>query len=78
MVDESFARAAFSTPVNGVSDVVPTDSGLHLIKVTERKAGEPSDFSKIKEEVRKCCVEEMRMRLVDELRKTAKIEVNLP
>jgi len=78
MVDESFALAAFSTPVNGVSEVVQTDSGLHLIKVTERKAGEPSDFSKIKEEVRKCCIEEMRMHLVGELRKTAKIEVHLP
>ncbi len=77
MVDEAFARAAFATPVNGVSDVVQTDSGLHLIKVTERKAGEPSDFTKIKEEVRKACIEEMRMRLVSELRKTAKIEVNL-
>ncbi len=77
MVDESFARAAFATPVNGVSDIVQTDSGLHLIKATERTAGEPSDFNKIKEEVRKACIEEMRMRLVSELRKTAKIEVNL-
>jgi parvulin-like peptidyl-prolyl isomerase len=77
-VDENFARAAFSTPVNGVSDVVQTGFGLHLIKVTERKPGEPSDFSKIKEDVRFFCVDEMRMSLLNDLRKSVQIEVTLP
>ncbi len=77
-VDENFARAAFSTPVNGISDVVQTSFGLHLIKVTERRPGEPSDFSKIKEDVRFFCVDEMRMSLLNDLRASAKIEVTLP
>ena len=77
-VDENFARAAFSTPVNGITDIVQTSFGLHLIKVTERKPGEPSDFSKIKEDVRFFCVDEMRMNLLNELRKSAQIEVTLP
>jgi parvulin-like peptidyl-prolyl isomerase len=77
-VDENFARAAFNTPVNGISDVVQTSFGLHLIKVTERKPGEPSDFSKIKEDVRFFCVDEMRMSLLNDLRKSAQIEVILP
>ena len=77
-VDENFARAAFSTPVNGISDVVQTSFGLHLIKVTERKPGEPSDFAKIKEDVRFFCVDEMRMALLNDLRQSAKIEVTLP
>jgi peptidyl-prolyl cis-trans isomerase C len=77
-VDENFARAAFSTPVNGISDVVQTGFGLHLIKVTERKPGEPSDFSKIKEDVRFFCVDEMRMSLLNDLRKSGQIEVTLP
>jgi parvulin-like peptidyl-prolyl isomerase len=77
-VDENFARAAFSTPVNGISEIVQTSYGLHLIKVTERKPGEPSDFSKIKEDVRFFCVDEMRMSLLNELRKSGQIEVTLP
>ena len=68
-VDENFARAAFSTPVNGISDIVQTSYGLHLIKVTERRPGEASDFSKIKEDVRYFCVDEMRMKLLNELRR---------
>jgi parvulin-like peptidyl-prolyl isomerase len=78
VVDENFARAAFSTPVNGISDVVQTGYGLHLIKVTERKAGEPSDYAKIKDDVREFCVEEMRLGLVNDLRRSGKVEITLP
>jgi peptidyl-prolyl cis-trans isomerase C len=78
VVEESFARAAFALKVGEVSDVVQTDYGLHLIKVTDRKPGQPSDFSKIKDEVREIYVEEMRQALVAQQRKASKIEVNLP
>ena len=78
MVDEAFAQAAFSTPVNGVSDVVQSGYGFHLIKVTERKAGEPSDFAKMKDAVREVCTEEWRMNLLEELRRTGKIDITLP
>ena len=77
-VDENFARAAFSTPVNGISDIVQTSYGLHLIKVTEPRLGQPSDFSKIKDDVRYFCVDEMRMKLLNQLRALGKIEVTLP
>lgn len=77
MLDEAFARTAFAMKVGDVSNVVQTEYGLHLIKVTDRKPGQPSDFEKIKEEVRDFCVEEMRMALMAQLRKTAKIEVNV-
>ena len=76
---ESIAKVAFSLPVNGVSDVVESEYGLHLIKVTERKGGErPSDFEKIKDYVRDLCTQEMQLGLLDELRKAAKVEINLP
>ena len=78
MVDESFAQAAFSTPVNGVSDVVQSGYGFHLIKVTERKPGDPSDFSKIKDAVREVCTEEWRMSLLEQLRQAGKIDITLP
>jgi len=78
MLDENFARAAFALKVGEVSDVVQSEYGLHIIKVTDRKPGTPSDYEKMKDEVRDFCVEEMRQSLVAQERKTAKIEVNLP
>ncbi|HEV8058603.1 MAG TPA: peptidylprolyl isomerase [Gemmataceae bacterium] len=76
-VEEPFAKAAFALKVGDISDVVQTDFGYHLIKVTERKAGTPSDFTKIKDEVRELLVEELRVQILAEQRKTAKVDVNL-
>jgi peptidyl-prolyl cis-trans isomerase C len=77
-VEEPFARAAFSIKVGEVSDVVQTDYGMHLIKVTDRKPGQPSDFNKVKDEVREMCMEEIRMALLAQQRKSAHVEINLP
>jgi peptidyl-prolyl cis-trans isomerase C len=77
-VEEPFARAAFALKVGEISDVVQTEYGMHLIKVTDRKPGQPSDYAKIKDEVLEFCAGEMRMALVAQQRKTARIEINLP
>jgi parvulin-like peptidyl-prolyl isomerase len=77
-VQEPIAKAAFAMKVGEISDVVQSDYGLHLIKVTDRKAnGPPSDFEKIKEEVREACAMEMMNNLVAHERQVAKIEINL-
>lgn len=76
-VDENFARAAFALQKGQVSGVVQTDYGLHLIKVTDRTAGQPSEFEKVKEEVREMAAEEMLQGVLAEQRKAAKIVVNL-
>ncbi len=78
MVEESFAKAAFALQVGQVSDVVETGYGLHIIKVTERKAGPPSDFEKIKLQVRDFYTEEVRQTILAQQRQAAKIEVNIP
>jgi peptidyl-prolyl cis-trans isomerase C len=78
VVDEAFAKAAFALKVGDVSDVVQSDFGLHLIKVTDRKPGQTSDLAKIREDVREFCTEEVRQGLLAQMRKDAKIEVNLP
>lgn len=76
-VDENFAKTAFGMRINEMSDVVQTEFGFHLIVVTERKQGTPSDFNKIKEQVREICVEELRQALLAQQRRTAKVEINL-
>jgi parvulin-like peptidyl-prolyl isomerase len=79
VIDEKVSRAAFALPVNGISDVVQSDYGLHLIKATERKAGEqPSDFTKIKDVVRDFCTEEYRYTVLEQQRRNATIKINLP
>lgn len=77
MVEEPFAAAAFKLNPGELSDIVWTDYGVHLILVTARKPGQPSDFAKIKDDVRECYMEEMRFKLVADLRKSAKAEVLL-
>lgn len=77
-VEEAFAKAAFALKVGDISNVVETDYGMHLIKVTDRKPGQPSEYAKIKDEVRELCIEEMRLAVVAQQRKTAHIEIYLP
>jgi peptidyl-prolyl cis-trans isomerase C len=76
--DEAFSKAAFALPVGQLSDVVQTDYGLHLIKVTGRKPGKPTQLAEIKEAVREFCAEDQRQQLLAQQRKAANIEINLP
>jgi peptidyl-prolyl cis-trans isomerase C len=77
-LDEAFVQAAFALKVDELSDVVATDFGLHLIKVTERNAGTPSSFDKCKEEVRESWIEDFRQTLLGQIRRSAQIEITLP
>lgn len=77
MLDENFAKVAYSLKVGEISDLVQTDYGYHLIKVTDRKAGQPSDYEKIKDEVKDFYVEELRQRLLMQEHKAGKIEIHL-
>jgi peptidyl-prolyl cis-trans isomerase C len=74
MVEENLARTAFSLKVGEVSDVVQTDYGLHLVKVTDRKPGQPSEYAKIKDDVREIYIEELMHSIVAQERKRAETE----
>ncbi|MGE3807469.1 MAG: peptidylprolyl isomerase [Gemmataceae bacterium] len=76
-VDEEIARAAFSQEVGKISDVVATEHGLHLILVTDRKAGKKTEFSQVKAAVREVAAGEMMQKLLDQEKQTAKINVFL-
>src|SRR5205807_109095 len=43
VVDELYARTAYSLKVGEVSPLVQTEFGLYLIKMTDRKPGTPSE-----------------------------------
>lgn len=76
-VDESFAQAAFALQRNQISDVVQTALGLHLIKVTERKAGTPTDFPKVEARVRQLAGEEILSNVVAQQRQAAQVKITL-
>jgi parvulin-like peptidyl-prolyl isomerase len=71
ILPESLLQAAFTLPPGQVSEVLESDYGVHLIKVMERKPGEPSDFNKIKEDVRQMRIEEMQQEILKDLRQSA-------
>jgi peptidyl-prolyl cis-trans isomerase C len=75
---EPFAKAAFAMKVGDVSDVVTTDFGLHIIKVTNRDNGQPSDYAKIKDEVKQIQAREMYQAVIAEQRRVSRIEVFYP
>jgi len=74
-VVEPFARAAFGMKVNDVSEVVTTEFGVHLIKVTNRSEGEKSNFESIKDQVREIYAQEIYQNIITDMRKNSKIEV---
>jgi parvulin-like peptidyl-prolyl isomerase len=73
-----FIRAAASLKVGQVSDVVQTEYGYHIVKLTERKPGKPTTFDEVKDEVRVFYAEEFRQKLLADLRNAAKLEIHLP
>jgi parvulin-like peptidyl-prolyl isomerase len=77
--EEPIAKAAFAQPAGAVSDVVQCEYGMYLIKTMERKAAEQqSDYEKIKDGVRDLCTAELQLSVMSELRKSAKVQFNLP
>lgn len=75
---DPFLRALTKLKVGQISDVVTTDYGYHLIKITERKEGKPTTFEEVRDEVRLLWSDELRLNIIAEQRRSAKIEVDLP
>jgi parvulin-like peptidyl-prolyl isomerase len=78
MVEEAIARAAFELKPGEVSEPVETEHGVHLVQAVARTTGTPSPFEKVADLVRDSFAEDLRRRLVADLRKQAVIHVTLP
>jgi peptidyl-prolyl cis-trans isomerase C len=73
MVPE-FGEAAFKLDKGGVSDIVKTQFGFHIIKVEDKRDKKPPEFDAVKEQLKRYMVQKSQQDFVLELRKGAKIE----
>ncbi|MHB1424721.1 MAG: peptidylprolyl isomerase [Gemmataceae bacterium] len=74
---DTVVETAFRMQPGQISDVMDTEFGFYLIEVTQRDPGHPSEYAKVKMEVRDLCIEEMRMSILDQMRKAADLKILL-
>jgi peptidyl-prolyl cis-trans isomerase C len=73
MVPE-FAEAAFKLDKGGVSDIVKTQFGFHIIKLDDKRDKAPPPFDDVKEQLKRYLMQKAQQDYVLKLREGAKIE----
>ena len=73
MVPE-FAEAAFKLDKGGLSEIVKTQFGFHIIKVEDKRDKAPPAFDGVKEQLKRYMVQKSQQDYVLKLREAAKVE----
>ena len=75
----AFDQAAFALKPGEISEVVTTEFGYHIIKLTEKKVGSAVPFEEVKPQVLEYLSNQKKQQrvdsFIDEAKKRAKIEV---
>lgn len=72
---EPFEKAAFSMKVGEVSDLVESNFGYHIIKVTD-KVDEQKSFDEVKDDIKTTLQNENYNKQIEKLKSNAKVETN--
>ena len=72
---EPFAKAAFELPQWGMSDVVATEFGYHLILVTDKQPGKEPQFDAVKEDVKVLFAMRLREAVIAQMKPKAQIKI---
>jgi peptidyl-prolyl cis-trans isomerase C len=74
-----FDQAAFSMKPGEISDIVTTQFGYHIIKVTDRRAASTVPFEQVSARIKEFLAEQQKQKKADDfiqsLKQKAKIEV---
>jgi PPIC-type PPIASE domain. len=74
-----FEQAALALKEGQVSDVVKSDFGFHIIKLTGKRPAGTRPFEEVKDQIKSALMptkqQEVFQKIKDELKKTAKINV---
>jgi peptidyl-prolyl cis-trans isomerase C len=76
MMVPEFEKAAFElTPGSYTKTPVKSQFGFHIIKLEDKRVKQPPEFDGVKDQVRAVLIRERYVAMIEEMRKTAKVEI---